>query len=375
MYKHVTTKELHLSALYKISKFIIDVTEKNHWIEKQNKSLSLRMLNKQISTSNKAKLLLEKHEKNIRIYKLNAQQCKLLINQANTYREDKIITNVESANDKIAKISNTLSKNINILESFYTSRLNILNQYISFFEVVEHFQKNLEFVQTIYADKLPDDKLKALRAMEKLATARLKTSKNLQNTLDKGRILLKTLRQSKTNILAITSAAGNFYNMQTAIKNNGQKLSNSHNNNNSNNLILKEIDPANIIKDSCSNHSNSDSNSTNSEDMGISLEVKDQIANKKLKKIKELKNSSHNSQQDKIDSESVHSGESNKSNHTSSLSEELDNNSASIEYIQKMLDTLGKYPSQLENVWMEKEIRVDLWCNYWVWVFLENDES
>ena len=287
IYSALNSKELYLSAIYKVSKLLIDIKEKNNWIEKQNHSLAVRMLNKQISTSKKAKALLEKHDKNVRIYKLNFQQCKLLVNQGNTLREDNIvkktvftIVNQQNANaiektsaaDKIYQTIQKLNQNLNILENFYSVREKILQEYIAFFDIVEHFQKNLEFVQTIYSDKLPDDRLKAIRAMEKLATARLKTSKNLQNTLDKGRVLLKTLRQTKTNILA----------MQT-------------------------LDP----------------------------EIK----------LKKLSGSGSGSDQEKENS--------------------LDNDQTpSIEYVQTMLDTLGKYPGQLERVWMEKEIRVDLWCSY-----------
>lgn len=313
---------------------MLDVSEKNTWIEKQNKSLSLRMLNKQVSTSNKARNLIEKHTKNIRIYKLNAQQCKLLINQANSFKEDQVVRKIEGAVEKIQNISLRLSRNIQILENFYTTRMTILQQYITFFEVVEHFQKNLEFVQTIYADKLPDDRLKAIRAMEKLATARLKTSKNLQNTLDKGRILLKTLRQSRTAIIAMNNAVNqnNSYSPMS-LQNNilmNQSLTGK---------VLKEIDGN--LKMSVEEQLVAAINDVTQDDM---------IIHDSYDKVQVNNNnnvSNHHSNEKAI-----------------SIISDTEN-SISIDYITKMLDTLGKYPNQLENVWMEKEIRVDLWCNYW----------
>ena len=41
-----------------------------------------------------------------------------------------------------------------------------------------------------------------------------------------------------------------------------------------------------------------------------------------------------------------------------------DSPQSAVNYVESMLETLGKYPGKLEDVWREKEARVDLWCQF-----------
>ena len=46
------------------------------------------------------------------------------------------------------------------------------------------------------------------------------------------------------------------------------------------------------------------------------------------------------------------------------MDEWKDSPQSAVNYVESMLDTLGKYPAKLEDVWREKEARVDLWCQF-----------
>ena len=142
--------------------------------------------------------VVKKHEKNTAAYKLHIQECKVLISTAKTYQQDIIVSRIVNGVSILNKFAHGLTQRIAILETCFNARFSVLKQELVFFEAIEVFQRNLEIVGNVYTEELFDDRNKALKAMDKLATARIKTGQNLSATLTKGRVLLKLLRSSRT---------------------------------------------------------------------------------------------------------------------------------------------------------------------------------